>query len=85
MGAVSDSEAKKLYKECHIFILHSVTASNGDMEGTPVVLMEAQACGLPVISTYHSGVPEVVIDGKSGFLVPEKDIQALVEKIEISY
>lgn len=82
VGAVSGEETKKLYENAHIFILHSITATNGDMEGTPVVLMEAQACGLPVISTYHSGVPEVVIDGKSGFLVPEKDIQALVEKIE---
>jgi len=38
--------------------------------------------GLPVISTYHSGIPEVVIDGKSGFLVPEKDVDALAEKME---
>jgi colanic acid/amylovoran biosynthesis glycosyltransferase len=82
MGAVSGEETKKLYENAHIFILHCVTASNGDMEGTPVVLMEAQACGLPVVSTYHSGVSEVVIDGKSGFLVNEKDVNALVEKIE---
>ena len=52
------------------------------MEGTPVVLMEAQACGLPVVSTYHSGIPEVVKDGESGFLVPEKDVDALAEKME---
>jgi len=71
-GQITSSEAIDLYKEAHIFILHSVTARNGDMEGTPVVLMEAQASGLPVISTYHSGIPEVVIDKHSGFLVPEK-------------
>lgn len=82
MGAVSDSETVKLYKESHIFVLHSVTASNGDMEGTPVVLMEAQACGLPVISTYHSGIPEVVKDGESGFLIPERNVSALIEKME---
>ena len=82
MGNVEDEELLKLYKESHIFILPSVTASDGDQEGIPVVLMEAQAMGLPVISTYHSGIPEVVIDGKSGFLVPEKDVDALAEKLE---
>ena len=82
MGNVEDEELLKLYKESHIFILPSVTASDGDQEGIPVVLMEAQAMGLPVISTYHSGIPEVVIDGKSGFLVPEKDVDALAEKME---
>ena len=82
IGNVEDEELLKLYKESHIFILPSVTASDGDQEGIPVVLMEAQAMGLPVISTYHSGIPEVVIDGKSGFLVPEKDVDALAEKME---
>jgi len=82
MGNVEDEELLKLYKESHIFILPSVTASDGDQEGIPVVFMEAQAMGLPVISTYHSGIPEVVIDGKSGFLVPEKDVDALAEKME---
>jgi len=81
MGLIKDDEAVKLYEKSHIFILPSITAADGDMEGTPVVLMEAQACGLPVISTYHSGIPEVVEDGKSGFLVQEKDICAIAEKI----
>ena len=63
--------------EAHIFLLASVTASNGDQEGTPVSLMEAQACGLPVLSTLHSGIPEVVADGASGLLVPEGDAEAL--------
>ncbi|MFZ2197629.1 MAG: glycosyltransferase, partial [Thermodesulfovibrionales bacterium] len=43
------------------------------------VLMEALAQGIPVLSTRHSGIPEVVVDGKSGYLVPEKDIDALAE------
>jgi len=82
LGAVEQDEVLKLYQQAHIFVLPSVTASNGDQEGTPVVLMEAQAVGLPIVSTYHSGIPEVVIDGKSGFLVPEKDVDALAERIE---
>ena len=82
LGAVEQEEALKLYQQAHIFILPSVTSSNGDQEGIPVVLMEAQSAGLPVISTYHSGIPEAVIDGKSGFLVPEKDVNALAQKME---
>jgi colanic acid/amylovoran biosynthesis glycosyltransferase len=62
----------------HIFVLPCVTAADGDQEGVPVVLMEAQAAGVPVISTWHAGVPEVVRDGMSGYLVPERDIDALV-------
>jgi len=82
LGAVEQNEVLKLYQQAHIFILPSVTASNGDQEGIPVVLMEAQATGLPIISTYHTGIPEVVVDGKSGFLVPEKDVDALADKLE---
>ncbi len=80
--SVNQDECMSLYQEAHIFVLPSVTSDNGDQEGTPVVLMEAQATGLPVISTYHSGIPEIVIDGKSGFLVPEKDVNALTEKLD---
>jgi len=82
LGAVEQKEVLKLYQQVHIFILPSITASNGDQEGIPVVLMEAQATGLPIISTYHTGIPEVVVDGKSGFLVPERDVDALTEKLE---
>jgi len=82
LGAVEQKEVLKLYQQAHIYILPSVTASNGDQEGIPVVLMEAQATGLPIISTYHTGIPEGVLDGKSGFLVPERDVDALTEKLE---
>ena len=44
-------------------------------------LMDAQASGMPVISTLHSGIPEVAPDGKVGFLVPERDVSALAERI----
>jgi len=82
LGVVEQNEVIKLYKQVHIFILPSVTANNGDQEGIPTVLMEAHATGLPIISTYHSGILEVVINAKSGFLVPERDIDALVEKLQ---
>lgn len=81
LGRMNQSEIKGYMDDAHVFILSSVTALDGDMEGIPVVLMEAQACGLPVVSTHHSGIPEVVLDGKSGFLVPERDVDALSEKL----
>lgn len=82
LGGMSQTEVKELYHDSHIFILSSITASNGDQEGLPTVLQEAQAIGLPVVSTFHSGIPETIVNGKSGFLVPEKDIDALAEKLD---
>jgi len=82
LGAVEQDEVLKLYRKSHIFVLPSVTASNGDREGQALVLQEAQASGLPIISTIHNGIPEGVIDGKSGFLVPERDVDALADKLE---
>lgn len=49
------------------------TPLNGDKEGTPVAIMEAMACGLPVISTHHAGIEELIITGENGFLVKEYD------------
>lgn len=82
LGVIAQNEVIQLYEQAHIFVLPSITASNGDREGQALVLQEAQGVGLPVVSTYHNGIPEGVLDGKSGFLVPEKDVDALVEKIE---
>lgn len=81
LGEMTQAEVKKVYDSSHLFLLSSVTASNGDMEGQGLVLQEAQCMGLPVISTLHNGIPEGVIDGQSGFLVPEKDVDALSEKL----
>jgi len=81
LGEINQDEAAELYRKSHIFLLPSVTAADGDQEGVPVVLMEAQATGLPVISTKHAGIPEVVEDGKTGYLVGEKDTDALAEKL----
>ena len=70
-------------QKAHILLQPSFTAQDGDSEGgAPTVLLEAQASGLPVVSTYHADIPEVVVDGKSGFLIPERDIDALAERLE---
>ncbi|HID9123242.1 TPA: glycosyltransferase [Klebsiella michiganensis] len=47
------------------------------MEGIPVALMEAMASGLPVVSTFHSGIPELITDGKSGWLCSERDSEGI--------
>jgi colanic acid/amylovoran biosynthesis glycosyltransferase len=82
LGSKNQDDIIKLLMQSDIFIAPSITAKSGDMEGTPTVLMEAQALALPVLSTLHSGIPEVVLDGQSGYLVPEKDVEALTRKIE---
>ncbi|MEL6257631.1 MAG: glycosyltransferase [Pseudomonadota bacterium] len=61
------------------FLLPSVTAASGDMEGIPVALMEAMASRRPVISTYHSGIPELITNGETGRLVKERDVDGLAE------
>lgn len=81
VGWMTQEQVRHLYAVSHIFMLPSVTAANEDREGQALVLQEAQAMGLPVLSTLHNGIPEGLLDGKSGFLVPEKDVEALAEKL----
>lgn len=81
VGRVTSDQAIQLYKECDICLVPSVTAVNGDMEGLPVVIMEALSSGLPVIATNHSSIPEIIEDNKTGFIVKEKDSDMLCSKI----
>lgn len=80
-GALPHGKIRFLLGNCDIFMLPSITAINGDQEGIPVSLMEAMASGLPVLTTRHSGIPELVIDEVSGFLVDERDSRALTERL----
>lgn len=80
-GARDADFVREHLNAAHVFLLPSVTAVDGDQEGTPISLMEAQACGLPVISSIHSGIPEVVLDGSTGFLAEERDVEALSQKL----
>jgi hypothetical protein len=73
---------KRTMHEHHVLLQPSLTGANGDCEGIPVVLMEAMASGLPVVSTRHSGIPELVVDGESGLLVDEGDDQGIANAIE---
>jgi colanic acid/amylovoran biosynthesis glycosyltransferase len=82
LGWKQQEEIIEIMREADILLAPSVTSINGDQEGIPVVIMEAMAMGLPVVSTLHSGIPELVQDGISGFLVPERDVNGLAEKLK---
>lgn len=77
VGFKPQEEIKRYLDEADIFLLPSLTAADGDMEGIPVALMEAMAVGLPVVSSDHSGIPELIENTVSGWLAPEGDAQAL--------
>ncbi|MFW4303950.1 glycosyltransferase, partial [Salmonella enterica subsp. enterica serovar Dublin] len=80
-GFKPSHEVKAMLDDADVFLLPSITGTDGDMEGIPVALMEAMAVGIPVVSTVHSGIPELVEAGKSGWLVPENDAQALAARL----
>ena len=78
-GMRSQQTVAQLMREVRGFVQHSLVAPDGDSEGNPVVVMEAQLSGLPVVVTRHAGIPEVVIEGESGFLVEEGDERAMAQ------
>lgn len=77
-----DEEAVRAHLDAaDLFVLASIVASDGQMEGVPVALMEALACGIPTVATRLSGIPELVIDGETGLLAPPGDSTALADAI----
>ncbi|MFQ6028271.1 MAG: glycosyltransferase [Dehalococcoidia bacterium] len=81
LGWLDQDEVRQEMRAADVFVLPSVTAADGGKEGVPVSLMEAMASGIPVVSTTHSGIPELVEDGVSGYLVGEHDVAALAHRI----
>lgn len=68
--------------EHHLFLSPSVMAADGDSEGgAPVSIIEAQATGMPIVSTIHADIPNVVVPGESALLSPERDVDALAENL----
>jgi colanic acid/amylovoran biosynthesis glycosyltransferase len=80
-GARDGAFVRERMRAAHLALLGSVNIE-GDAEGQGLFLQEAQACGLPVIATEHGALPEGMVPGQSGFLVPERDVAALAERIE---
>jgi colanic acid/amylovoran biosynthesis glycosyltransferase len=77
-GPVTRARALELLAHAHACLAPSVTARNGDQEGLPVTIVESTACGLPVVTTKHSGIPELVRHSETGYLAPERDVETLV-------
>jgi len=80
-GVMSAQSIAEEMANSFCFVQHSKTASTGDKEGTPVAILEAMASALPVISTYHAGIPDVITNDENGILVSEGDVQGMAEAI----
>lgn len=80
-GVVSPEEFKNHLADSLAFVQHSVIAMDGDMEGMPVAILEANAAGVPVIATKHAGIPEVIIHRENGFLIDEHDVASMANYI----
>ncbi|MFY0802776.1 glycosyltransferase [Peribacillus frigoritolerans] len=81
-GAMDSKQVSDELKKAHIFCLASQTAKNGDIEGIPNALKEAMASGLPVVSTRHAGIPELIEHQRTGYLAPEKNEMELAKGIQ---
>jgi glycosyltransferase involved in cell wall biosynthesis len=81
LGAQPADEVAMWMRRATLLAVPSVTGRDGNAEGLPNVLVEGAACGIPVVATRHSGIPEAVADGETGFLVAEGDRAGLAERV----
>lgn len=81
LGTQPQERVRSEFHQSRVFCLPSVRASNGDAEGLGLVLLEAQACGVPVIATSLGGMREALLDGVTGFTFPERDYEALGDRL----
>lgn len=82
LGQRTREQVVALMHESDVLVVPSIPTSSGRREGLPVVIIEAMAAGLPVIASEISGIPEIVLDGRTGLLVPPRDPQAIAAAIE---
>jgi colanic acid/amylovoran biosynthesis glycosyltransferase len=83
LGVISQTEFISYLKDSRAFVQHSITPDNGDMEGTPLSVLEACAAGVPVISTFHAGIPDVITHGVNGLLCEEHDVATMIENMKL--
>ena len=80
-GVLNPDQIAIEFQQSFCFIQHSKIAPDGDKEGMPVAILDAMSAGLPIVSTYHAGIPEIVEDGVHGYLVQEGDAATMAECI----
>jgi colanic acid/amylovoran biosynthesis glycosyltransferase len=80
-GKLTPDQVRQHLEDAHIFMHHSITGPNGETEGLPTAIMEAMAMELPILSSWHAGIPELVQDGKNGLLVAENDSTTVALKM----
>ena len=80
-GVLTPQETADRLARADVALVPSVVARDHDREGSPTVLREASASEVPVVGTYHAGLPEVVEDGETGFLVPERNVALLADRL----
>ena len=80
-GVLPSPEVAKVLSESDVLMAPSVVAIDGNRESGVIALKEASASGLAVLGTYHGGIPEIIDDGVTGFLVPERDVSTLGERL----
>ena len=81
LGALPNTEVLGLMRQSTLIALPSVTAASGDAEGLPTVALETAALGVPIVATDSGGIAEAVIDGVTGYVVPERDVDALSDRL----
>ncbi|MEQ8563051.1 MAG: glycosyltransferase [Cytophagales bacterium] len=82
LGNVSHHQISELMRDSCCYMQHSVTSHAGDSEGTPNAILEAMLVGLPVVSTNHTGIPEIITHGKTGYTVEEGDVSGMAEYVK---
>jgi colanic acid/amylovoran biosynthesis glycosyltransferase len=80
-GFTSQDGLREIFYASHIFLHPSETGRDGNQEGVPNSMLEAMASGLPVLATFHGGIPEAIESGVSGILVPERDHEAVARAL----
>jgi glycosyltransferase involved in cell wall biosynthesis len=81
LDVITPQEVAQLMQESYCFVQHSITSENGDQEGTPLAVLESALSGLPVVSTYHAGIPDVIEHEKTGLLCDEHDVDKMAENL----
>lgn len=81
LGRLTPPEVKRELDMSRVFCLPSVRAQNGDLEGLPIAILEAQSCGVPVVTSASGGATEGIEPGATGFAFTERDVGALAERL----